>query len=351
MQSWLNSYNKILKFIQEHPEVEIERSSVIIPEETRSEFYRLFDAVRQSIVRDILDDSLLQAENLSKKFLSAEKAVCALLKLEKVELSNPLGWFLRDPVEGLMRELFDPLFDLLKGKLEPEGFAAYVTFPLRAILRTFLHHGYDKWLVLSLISLLQSDELLRVDVRRPVEHREWTIIRSNSASEIIPEPQVSGYISLVHFPENLLNVPDAIVHSKNLGSYVALRGGLSNAIATALRPSDKRLWISLPETLYSESSPLLLYTGTSPGEISLVADVKKISQPDMMVITSTIAQNSPDGFERAMFWHDLLRPIKGTYIVGTAMTWNSLLPDGIKYVEVGLEAEKLMPVIDSLKDC
>jgi hypothetical protein len=70
----------------------------------------------------------------------------------------------------------------------------------------------------------------------------------------------------------------------------------------------------------------------------------------MIVINNFIAQNSQDGFEQAVFWHGLLSPVKGTYIIGNAMTRVSLLPDGIKYIEAGLEAEKLTPVIDALKD-
>ena len=54
--------------------------------------------------------------------LPLSKTLKQEMNLEDIEINASLNWFLLDPINGLMRVLFDILFDLLKGKMDLPGF-------------------------------------------------------------------------------------------------------------------------------------------------------------------------------------------------------------------------------------
>jgi hypothetical protein len=352
-QNWLVDYQGLIQFIGSHPEIKIEPASMVIPSEVRPEFYRLFDATRLAIVHDSVPELLFQAEILSRNYSTTEKSVRDRLELSDITLPNPLGWFLRDPAEGLMRELFDPLFDLLKGKVDIKSFQDDVSARLRKTGADLYGQGYDKWLALSLILLLDSDKSFQVAVRRPAEHREWTVIRANSSEEIVPEPRGSDKISFVHLPENIFNVPDFIVHSNRLDKYVSFRGGLSSAVAAAFRPSERREWLPIAEPLYSESNPLLVYLDDDLSSINLVADAKRICRPNLIILPANSLSQQPQAgwLEQAAFWHDTLNPSSGTYIIGQHLQATAAnLPGGVRLLDSGFDVQELETIVEKLAD-
>ncbi len=348
-QNWLDSYQSLTVFIKDHPEVAISPSSVAIPGEVRPEFYRLFDATRAAVIEETIPDKLAQAQALSNSYLAVEARVKEQLHLEEIILANPLGWFLRNPLDGLMRELFDPLFNLLKGRLTIESFTDKYTTTLRHAFFTLYGQGYAKWLSLSLITVLDSDQVFNVVLRRPGEHREWTIIRAHNSAEPAPEPQEAKVISFAHLPEHLFNVPDFIVHSLRLGKYVAVRDGLNTALATGLRPSDKREWRPQEAIIYSESNPVILLVSDTLDDVNLISDAKNTCRPDVLIQGSPLTERWLENKEEAMSWQETLAPLGETFIVGAAPEAAAAeLGANLKFLEVGLEAKKLEPVVEAL---
>jgi hypothetical protein len=350
--SWRSKYRELTDFIGKQPEIEIETSSVKIPVDTRQEFYRLFDATRVAILEETLPNLLCQAIALSRNYLKAEKEVVELLELEDIVQPNPLGWFLRNPVDGMIRELFEPLFDLLKGKVDVVTFEKDSTQPIRNSFKRLYELGYDKWIALSIIKLLDADLLFQVVQRRIIEHEEWTIIRSNNNEEAVPSPQRAKYISFEHLPEDLFAVPDFIVHSAKLNRYVSFRGEVNTTIATGLRTSEKREWCSPYPAIFKESGSIFIYVDDTPDDIALVADAKKICKPDMLIQCRGLREQSEvEDLEQVRLCHDILKPVIGTYVILGEFVQEQVftrLEDNIHIIETGFDTEKLVPIVDAL---
>ena len=350
-QDWQLAFVSLQQYIEAHPEIRIERRSIIIPENVRTEFYRNFDTVREAFIRDTLPELLVQAEALSSAYLSAESEMKHSLPIDSVSLPNPLGWFLRNPVEGLMRELFDPVFDLLKGEIDVTGFAEAVSAKMTDSLTELYQQGYDKWTALALMNVLRCDESLRVVVRRPAEHREWTIIRSTKGQEAVPYPEPSSTISFVHFPENIFVVPDFIAHSPILNGFISFRSGMHNAVATAINSSDERQWCPYETPVYSESHPLFVYTDSNPGNINLVADATRICRPDLIIQTTSLTGASREqSLARSVYWQESLCPSLGTVLIGEYLKDTvGEIPNGVQLLETRLEPATLFPIVEIIK--
>src|SRR5271157_4749811 len=112
-QIWPNAYEELQKFIAGHPAIEIDMNCIVISGDLRPEFYKLFDTVRVSFIRERFAAELEEAYALSAAYGEASKAVKEEMRLEDIEVNANLNWFLIDPINGLMRVLFDLLFDLL----------------------------------------------------------------------------------------------------------------------------------------------------------------------------------------------------------------------------------------------
>ena len=159
-ETWQNSYRELQNFIAAHPAIEIDMSSVVIPGDIRPEFYRLFDAVRSSFIKERFTAELNKACEMSAAYGAASKAVKEEMRLEDIEIHADLNWFLLDPTNGLMRVLFDPLFDLLKGKTDMAGFTQVADAAVAGSFKALFREGYERWGELALLRLLIPGQAL-----------------------------------------------------------------------------------------------------------------------------------------------------------------------------------------------
>jgi hypothetical protein len=113
---WRQEYTRLTDFIAEKPEIKIEDKRVRLPENVRPEFYRLFNSTRKKLVAEKLPSLSAEAEILSENYQKSEKEVINLLGLEEITMATTIHTFLHSPMDAVIRALFNPLFDLLKGR-------------------------------------------------------------------------------------------------------------------------------------------------------------------------------------------------------------------------------------------
>lgn len=358
------AYAELTDFIANHPEVEIGDSVVSIPESARTAFYDLFNAARGAFVEEKFSTHLARAATLLENHRKAEEKTRSLLSLEDGPMVSGLQRFLRDPKGSLTRELFDPLFDLLKGKESVESFWEKSSERIEALFPGVFRGGYEKWAVLSLVGLLDADAAFRVNVRNlnPGE-------RAKSAAfapvDEVPSPQESNSFFFSQPQNAIFAVPDFIVHSSRLNRFVGIRSEFREGVYHALNDSIERVWhpVDTDLLILLESGLTLVYAAEKAESIALVADVAKFCRPDLVlwcVDAQSLAQK--DALEKMTRVHDRLKPPKGSYII-TNDPWpdspepaeanpqaQTMGQAGIRLLTVGYDESKLMPVAEALAD-
>lgn len=285
--SWRQAYSDLTGFISEHSKVEIGASIVSIPENNRPEFYRLFNTTRKAFVEEKFPDLLGEARLLSENYIKAEQEVTKLLGLEGISASPSLHRFLHNPFDELIRELFDSLFDLLRGKIDIETFEKKGSRNVEAPFRKLYQSGYKKWIALSLVRLLEADKIFDVALRQPASKE--IIIGAHRSSEQVSLPNEQKYLSFEHKSSPIFIVPEFIVHSAKINRYVSVRSEMGKAMWSTPSASDKREWYSLDALREKYGSFVLnldfivIYIDDSPENLVLIADAKRICRPDLII--------------------------------------------------------------------
>jgi len=353
LNSWQEEYQRLTDFVARKPQVDITESVVTISGDVRPEFYRLFNTVRAAFIEEKLSDLFNEATTLSENYTKAEQEVTELLGLDDILIATSLCKFLHNPRDGLIRGLFDPLFDLLKGKINTKTFEQGVSRNIEASFRNSYRLGYKKWLALSLVKLLEADRNLEVSVPSLyLGPRDGERGSSTSDEEHpVPLPKESKHLTFKHEQSSTLTVPDFIVHSAKINRYFALRSEFrTGAVWTASNASEHREWYPLDCVVALRLGSTLIYVADNPEEISLVADAKKICRPDLIIeFREQKDWYEKEELEKVKLHHNVLKPRLGTYIVTREQVPNAgQLGDGIHILTVGFDQSKLEPIISSL---
>lgn len=313
---WHQAYTKLSDFTIEHPEIEIDVSRVRIPESVRPEFYRLFNTVRTAFIEEKLADLLNEARSLSEKYTKVEGEVIKLLELEEISLDTRLDRFLHNPIDELVRGIFDPLFDLLKGKVDIDTFEGVSLKELKDSFRRLYRSGYVKWVALSLVKLLEADKSFQI-IPRELDYVEGVLMEATPFEASAPAAEESKRLLFKHEPTTVLfTVPDFIVHSVRVNQYFAIRSEIGSALAVASDTSQKREWYSLDSIAAMGAGLTFVYVDKNPEEISLVADREKICRPDLIIeFREQEDWYEKEGLEKVKLNHDSLKPTLGTYII------------------------------------
>jgi hypothetical protein len=158
-QNWREAYTELRDYIRRHPDIKMTGSSMALPAEVRPGFYRLFDLVRLDMVHCVMGATMELADELSWHYLAAENDLKGVLGLGAVAMSQDTRWFLENPGDGLMRTLFDPLFELARGLIDEAAFERMSRQALKTAFERFFEEGYRRWVMLSLTLLLQPEKL------------------------------------------------------------------------------------------------------------------------------------------------------------------------------------------------
>ena len=348
--SWQKAYEGLKHFIAENPSIEIGESVILIPGDVRSEFYRLFDRVRLVFVEEKFPPALLnEAGTLSESYTEVEQEVTKLLQLDSIFIPTAIRTFLHDPKEGLTRRLFDLLFDLLKGKVGIEPFEQRASEDIEATFRGLYQLGYEKWVTLSLIKLLEPDKNFRINLVIPSSRGK---MKSAATEAIIPPPEESKLLSFEHQSSPPLIVPNVMVHSAKMNRYVAFGSAFVMPISVALNTSEKREWYPLDSIQTLVPYTNLIYVDDSPMDIALICDKNRICRPDLIIrLMEQKDGHKKEELEKVKLQYDYLKPKMGTYIVSSeaALEQEPEKPgEDIHILTVGFDSSKLASVISTL---
>jgi hypothetical protein len=359
------AYGKLTDFVAKHPEIEIGDSVTSIPEDVRPEFYGFFNAARDAFVSERFPTHLAKAQTLQERFDREVEEASGWLSFEEPPTVNPLLRFLRDPKDCLARELFDPLFDLLKGRKNINEVEKTASPRIEELFAHVFRGGYEKWAVLGLLNLLEVDSSFRVNARNmnPGERIKPAV---QAPLEEVPTPRESARF-LFSQPRNaIFAVPDFIAHSYRLSCFIGIRSEFREASYNAANASPDREWDGIDRDLLIllARGLTLIYVSERAKEIALVADVAKFCRPDA-VLWCVDAQNMNQNEAMAVMKNaDLrLKPPKGSYLV-TNGEWveTPMLNENDSQTQAGGEASeihvltagydrnKLSPLVEALVD-
>jgi hypothetical protein len=360
------AYAALTEFIAAHPEIEIGESVASIPGDVRQDFYDLFNAVRNAFIEEKFPQYVSTARTLKSEYDSAAEEASAWLALEEAPVASHLRRFLQDPSDSLTRELFDPLFDLLKKRETEDTFAIRASDEIETLFPIVYRGGYEKWMLLALANLLQVHKAFRVPVRE-----QQPGDRSKSAAyapaEEVPLPVESDRFLFSQSSKAIFAAPDFIVYSSALNKYVGVRSEFRPGIYNAMNPNPEREWQPLDTDLLIllESGLALVYITENLESIALVSDVAKLCRPDLALLcvdTQTMTQNGT--LEKIAMVEDRLRPTRGSYVIvndswppsdgpanSTASDASSLEETSkARVLTVGFDRSKLLPVVEALRD-
>ncbi len=348
--SWQKAYVELTDYISNNPEIKINSSKTEIPEEKRGEFYALFNQLRKTFVDEKFPELIEKSLALSKSYLQIEGEVIDLLELEGISASRLLDLFLHQPVERLIREQFNPLFNLLKGRVDIQTYEKDSAGKINSYSRELYINGYTKWLELNLIKMLEATKLFRVYTAKMLEN-DYPIM---DTVEQAPLPQAMKLISFEYDPVVRFTVPDFIIYSSKINKYISARSNFKQCMLRADHLNQDREWSKINSMFSLGPEWVLIYTADNVNELSLIADANNICQPDLVVVCAEPeVLNDLKRFNEDVLINNKIKPLLGTFVVSmdniSQQTPENHIED-IHVLEVGLDAAKLRPVIEVLTD-
>jgi len=371
-QDWKEAYATLEQFVKSSPAIRIEPRLTVIPEGERGRFYELFDQAREVFVREKMPTIWDEACKMSENFFAACRGLEAA-GVNQVKTPPELERLLADPARGLIRPLFNPLFDLLKGKISSQEFDFSAQRAVGAYAGPLFKAGYQKWVVLVLLGLAEPDKALsmpydelqeRCQELQPDEKRGFCEYN-------LPRPKDASVISLGHEGyEPSFVVADVIVRAPDMGRWIAIGDSLTDASWSAKNPTANREWIRLRER-GRELKPLLewpdlaLYVDEKPENLGLIIDFAGMLRPDVLI--ECFEQPNwwrHGGIERAQRNRERFQPRLGSFIVsrhpvpeevksqvaaGDAGEGQAAEPaPSVSILEAGYQAGGLKPVMEAL---
>jgi len=348
---WRQIYKELNGFVMGHPEIKIGENTISIPRKVKSEFYHLFDKMRTTFVEENFPNELREAECLSKKYTEVKTELIKMLELDCIYTLADLDRFLQDPRDQLARELFDLTFNLLRRKVSIEAFTRRALQCINESLPNLLRSGYQKWVELSLVRLLNPKRVFRIPLRQPAPTEIMKYLPTHK--EPVPSPEETRCLSLDRTMVPILIVPDFIVYSAEIHRYVAFKSKLGPALWFAAGYADKREWIllsSIEERVYPKPD-IVIYVDESPEDISLIADAERICRPDLVIMFMERDDLLEARADKATLYHQILKPKQGTFVVSRNPIPKKMfkrLKGDICLLEVGFEQNRLDCVVRRL---
>jgi hypothetical protein len=353
-------------FIAKHPEIEIRESVTSIPENVRPDFYALFNAARHAFIADAFPDCLSRAGLLQQEYCRATEAAARWLSFEDGPVVSKCGRFLNDPKDSLARELFDPLFDLLKKKETPASFEKKASRGIESLFPIVHRGGYEKWAVISLANLLEVQKAFRVPVR-DLQPGDRAKSSAYAPVEEVPEPVESAHFLFSQSPKAIFAVPDFILYSGKLNRFIGFRSEFKEGLYNALNASMEREWCPIDADLLIllELGLTLIYASEKPESIALVGDVARFCRPDLVLwCVNSHNMTKQKALEKMALADSHLKPARGIFIVANGPWPESEEteepqalnppPEGeaprIRILPAGFDCAQLTPVIKALSD-
>ena len=359
--NWQQSCLAIKDFISNHPEIKIDTSVIRITERLRPEFNHLLIQAREAFIKGFQKERnkalLDEGENLSKEYLQIEDEIIKQVGLERILPFVRVDHFLHNPKDALIGVLRDPLMDFLKGKCDFNKYEEEASNILDSSYKSFFQRGYEIWLVLSLIKLLEADKSFRVDTDE-FDNDEY-FAHGPGGGARLPEVKELKEFSFRHNDVIGLLVADQIIHSSKNGYYYSFRPHIVHPVGDVESFSENREWLQLSkDTLENiERNVILIYLDKELEPLSLIADSIKICRPDLIIecigLEKMFDENSMDKIKH---YHSFLKPRLGTFIVSkepvildkVTESIHQNGPTDIAFLPVGFNQAKLEQIVNLL---
>jgi hypothetical protein len=313
--NWRNIYTQLTDFIAQNTQIKIEQSSIEIPEDRRTEFYRLFDLTRSTFVEEEYSEGLEKAKNMSQHYLQAERELLGNAFLLKISLHPNMRWFVDNPVDGLKRVLYDSLFDLLKNKIGLEQFAALGRTNIRILDKALKSQCYQHWVLLELTCLLRVNKFYTVELTTGVSSVQ-TVETVQALKNPIREPKEIHEIALAHPPCSIFIIPDILAYSGRLDRFISIRAEPGMATWGATNASENLEWRPLDKNALLTPGLVIINTSDKLNDLALVRDSEAITRPDLAIVCrQEETWYEADWAEEIRFTRNLLKARLGTHIV------------------------------------
>jgi hypothetical protein len=340
---WKDALAQLREFIAKNAEIILVESEISIPQSLREEFYQRFDAVRKASVEDHLDMLPVNARVLSEQYIQAEKEAMDLLGVENIGMPVDLYTFLHNPEEGLIRVLYNRLFDLLQGKITEDEFEKMSVMDLSAAVTNLFRLGYEHWAGLIMIKLLEPDQAFFVDL-------------DEDFKPYLSELTEVSFGRQAHHPT--MRIPEFVVHSRKFDCLVALKmalvpeiEGYVVAFKPAVRPKKKT-----GDTSFALDSRVILLTFMKDSkDIPVYADIYECTRtsPDFMVefIDGQELQNA-NALLQVQRHYEALNPKYGASLIVVGDSNASApdsIPKNIRTIYAGFDQTILETMMDAIR--
>ena len=339
---WKDEYESMQRFLAENPGITLSPNEVSIPPEVREEFYRHFDQLRAAVVDAHYSDLRVDVDTLCRHFVEIEKEVMEILGLESISMPIDLHTFLHSPREGLLRMIYNRVFDLLQGKTTPDLFEQQCLHDLQVSSADFYSLGYEWWAGLSLIKLLDPDQAFGVDF-------------DEDFKPFLTELKGISFGRQAHHPT--IRIPEFVLHSRKLGRLVAVKMAVAREIETyaeRFKPPVRPKKRTGDTSFALESRVMFLYFVSSPDAVPIVAETYDniLNSPDLMVECITAEHlRDPEAVEQVRQRMEAMDPKIGLSLIVLNPEEEmplEVVPEGIHPIAAGLDQSKLQEVISSL---
>ena len=342
---WKCEYEVLKDYVAQNPEIHMDRHVVFIPEDLRGRFYEYFDKVRRAVVQSWDGPLCSEARSLAKNYMASEKNLYEALNLG-IELPKDLSSFLHDPEEGMMRLIYNRLFELVREKISEDDFERMAEGDLAANAAEMFRIGYEAWAALTLVLLLEPDEIFGVALDEKSEPR-------------VAELDGIAFGRQFHHPAK--RIPEFIIHSRKSGGYIAFKMPLATEASAYILPVE----LPTQRMLRNRNGDSSAAIGRRMVFLSVVPDIEK---PPIFADLNQRSTNSPDLTIEFVSGHDLLdaavirqaqnrveimkpRLGGGMVIIDPDSKSGPFGTDGnMNVFPVGLDRSKLQQVVNKLLD-
>jgi hypothetical protein len=340
---WKHKYGILKDYIASNSEIHIGRDELYIPEDLRGRFYDYFDDVRRAVVESWRRSFHFDVHSLAKNFIESENKLAEISNLH-IELPLDLSSFLHDPIEGMMRLIYNRLFEMVQGRIPKDDFERMVEGDLATSATEMFRLGYAAWASLTLVLELEPDEFFGVALDK--DHK----------------PLVAGIEEIAlgrQFHHPAKRIPEFIFHSKKLGGYIAFKTPLTREVDSYYVPVElptQRLLRNRNGDTSSVLDSRMMFLSIIPdlNKIPVFADLheRKINGPDL-TIEYLMEQDLSDSEALGRFQNrvEIMKPRLG----GNAVLMDPKsksepfkIGESIDAFPVGLNLSDLQQVIDTL---
>ncbi len=339
---WREEFGRLKEYVTANPEIYIDPREVSIPRHLRDAFYERFDATRSAVVDERYNDLTIDVNALRSGYVEAEKDVTDLLGLDRIDIPMDLSSFLHDPKGGLVRVLYNRLFELVQGKMNEEEFERLAALDIGITAGDLFRLGYEPWAALSLIRLLDPDRAYGVQLDEDYE-------------PVICELKEIAFGRQFHHPAK--RIPECILHSRRLDRNVAVKMPLAREVHSfyiPFEPPVKPKKRTGDTSFALDSRVMFLSVVPDLKKIPVFADIhaRTITSPDLMVeFLSAREAADREAMDDVKKRAQIMKPKLGTCIVMIDPDPDAAVrppEENIETVAVGFDPSKLEAIVDRL---